>query len=1291
MKKKIFLLFLVCFAFTSSLPAFNLKKIGLGNNGSVIYSIFQDNRGLIWLGTNTGLTTYDGKKTKVMNGFKGIKNIQGTPAGEIYAETLYGLKILPAESDSLSVFEMFNTISFSAVDSRSTSFVVQGNGFIYYKVISQDNYDNLILPDLISAKIKAFFIDQADRLQIITNEGIFRSFEIQYTHNAVHLKEISSLKRVQDVLFCFRYDTRIFMVDQSYILYEIDSDTQAVSYIDNLKPALSDKGEITSGIIFKNEIYLGTETGLYKIKNGKIEKVLLKTGITHLLKDKFQDLIWIGTAGDGVYTYSYDRYSMKSYPFSEFFPAVSKPVTAISSDNRGTVWIGTKGDGLILLPDYVPGEEISAVKTLSYTDGLPDNTIYSLSKSEYGIWIGCKSGLAFYSYKDKEIIKQNDILLQEVRAVYEQDSTLWLACYDKGIVRINIIYRNGNPEFHQAKRYSLPGGNVLNRFTSVYGDTTRLLFINAGDGIYRMTKDALEKFENMNNKFSSANRIAPMNQSDYFAVTDRGIFLFDFENKERLISPIATQDVLAGNSSDYWFTTDDGILLYTTDLDNLRHFDGTYGLAVTEYNTGATFKEEQTGTLFLGGMNGFTTIRSNDYDEAMDYMPVLYLEGLTLFGLIRDKNEFLKGKTDRLLFESNENFFSVTFNALDYINGKNYNYYYKIADGQWIDNGNSGTVSFTNVSPGTYHLSIKYYNKMLNKESYIQRLLITVLPPWYRSPYAYAVYFLFILTSLYVITYFVMKHKKKAREAEKVKIEQRRKEEIYEAKLDFFTDIAHEFCTPLTLISAPCNLILNQKNISPSVVKYADIIHRNAKRMNLLISDLMDFKQMESGYKVPEIVGLDISEVADHVIDFFKLNASGSVIQIKKQYPSDMAWNSDEKFLVTILINLLSNAVKYSEEESVQLKIDIENQKLTIRVISKGEGIAKEDIARLFDRFSVLPNKKQSGWKQNGLGLTITSKMVKLLSGNMEVESIPDETTTFVVTLPYLQTDAVKTTGKYDLNETTIPEFAHPHPRYEYREECLTVTVIDDDPEMLWLLCDILSDEFNVVPVKDSRSAIEILSINHTDIILCDIMMDDIDGIKLSKILKSDKSTSHIPLIIVSAVHDIEVQTEALNAGAELYVTKPFDTNYLKTTIRRLLGRKEDLKDYFTSPLSSYELHLGKLQHADHRKFLKKIYSIISKNVQNGKLSPDFIASELGMSLRTLYRQLKEVTDKGLSEIIRDGKLAVAENLLLKSTCTIDEIVFKSGFSSRASFYRAFSKKHNCTPSEFIEKNNLLP
>ena len=1294
MRNKLLLVLLCFFTFIAESGAFNLRKATLKDCGSIVYSIFQDDRGLIWITTNTGVYTYDGKGTIQFDELKGAKKIVKTFAGDIYGETLYGLKLLD-NSNSTSTFEIFNNISFSASDSKGTYFFIQSNGAIYYKNRSQKNIDNVIISDLIVSDIKAFTVDNKDILQVVKNDGTLRRFEIVYKDDVIHLREKTNIKIGSSVLFCFADNNSLYIIDNEYQLYKINTETGVVTLTANLRTVLSAKGMITAAVYFKNEFYIGTEAGLFVIQENTA-KLLVDKEITCIIKDKFQDLIWIATAGEGVYTYSYDPHIIKSNHFADFFPSVTKPVTALCVDTLGSLWIGTGGNGVIVVPNYENNRGATGAYSLSDKSGLPDNIINTFCKSEYGIWIGSKSGLIFYSYKSRTINKFPTIPPKDIRAIYQQDSTLWLACYEHGIIKADITYKDSKPYILQTDLYWVNNGDESsNRFSSISGNGKHILFVNTGNGIFRLEYDDLKAIKLSDKKFNSINRIIPIGNTNYIAATDLGVLKFSFDGESitniSTLNDIGAKDIVQAWWDDCWLSTDKGLALYNAHLATFRYFDNSYGLTDAEYQNGASYKDIRSNIMFFGGINGFTAVEYNrGYDTAMDYMPKLYLAHLSLFGTDRNINDFTKGETDELTFSANENFFSVTFNALDYINGNNYIYYYKIADGQWVNIGNSGTVSFTNISPGRYQLSVKYYNKILNKESYTRNISLIVLPPWYRSTLAYIVYSVLFLFAIYLSIGFVSKRRYKKQEEENLRAEQHRKEEIYEAKLDFFTDIAHEFCTPLTLISGPCNLILDQKKASPSITKYANIISRNAKRMTSLIGDLMDFKQMESGYKFPEVQNINILEVVNRVADSFRLNISGTEIKIRKHNRNDIFWNTDEKFLTTILINLISNAIKYSAGEPVKIEISADDNNLTFSVSNKGQGIAQEDIASIFNRFSVSDSaQKQSGWMQNGLGLTITASMIKLLSGNIEVDSIPDGETTFIVKLPQLEVTTESSVQQTKIDNPVIPELILPQTKYLHKNDLPIVTVIDDNPEMLWFICDVLSDEFNVLPINNPSMVVETLSKNHTDIILCDIMMGKTDGIQLTRILKSDKNTLHIPLIIVSAVHDIEMQTEAINAGAELYITKPFDNLHLKTTIKRLLGRKKDLKDYFASPLSAYELSMGKLQHSEHRKFLKRIYSIIDKNIQNEKLSPNFIASELGLSTRSLYRKLKDATDKGLLEIIRDGKLAVAENLLLKSKFTVDEIIFKSGFSNRASFYRAFSQKYGCSPSEFIERSTI--
>lgn len=1281
--KYVFMLFVSFCCLASFSHAFNMKKVGHDISGSIINSVYQDNNGFIWVSTNTGMSRYDGKAATIIPGFIGIKNITGTISNKIIAATLYGLKEYEPRTDSILNHKMFGNTSYVTSDSRGTVFVIQGNGSIYYKMDFQNKFDNILVPGLFSAYIR-FFKVVDDILYMISADGVLRTFEIVYNNATILLNEKAAVAIDSSVLHCFESEDCIYFINVNYKLSQLCISSGNVLLIDDLKHSLEDKGKITSGVVFRNEFYFGTEKGLYKIRDHDAVKLSVKTGVTCLLKDKCQDLIWIGTFDDGLYTLSFDHYTIKSNLLLDFSPWVSKPITAICRTDDQSLWLATEGNGIITVPNYNPECEITKAGIITVNNGLPDNVIYSLQKSKYGIWIGCKAGLAFYSYKNKRIKRINDTL-KNVNDVCEQDSFLWIACYGKGIVRTSLREKNGLPELSDMQTFSVNNGDEsLNRFSSINAENNNLLFINKGLDVFEFINDRLSPIaKNLN----TVNQIKSIDNSTFIVSTDFGIYLLS-EGRIIQLDHLTSKDIISGKEDDYWLSTNNGLTLYNASLNTFRYFDASYGLIVTEYSNGASYKDEENDILFFGGIHGFTTVRANYYDKAMDYMPVIFLEQLKILGVDKNLKDFVNN--NNLVLKSSENVFSITFNALDYIHGNNYIYYYRIGNGQWIDNGNSGVISFTNLGQGEYHLQVKYYNKMLDKESYLKTINISILPPWYRSVYAYITYLLFILLGGYFFFLSVSRRRERQKEEEKIKAEQRRKEEIYEAKLDFFTNIAHEFCTPLTLIYGPCDRILQQKSANPSVLKYAGVINRNAKRMNSLISDLMDFKQIESGYKQPQIKQLNVSEVADSVIDIFKVNTSGTFIQIKKQYHAATFWNSDKEFLMTILSNLLSNAVKYSKGIGIRISISIKNENLLIKVSNPGKGINEKQLSEMFNRYAVLDHVNKNGkWQQNGLGLALTSGMVQLLKGTIEVESIPNEITTFTVCLPEIQESNMLKKEDIRIERPEI-SYALPDTRYTYKEDRSTVTVIDDDPEMLWFICDVLNDEFNVIPVNEPLVVIDVLLGNKTDIILSDLIMDGLNGIELVRKIKNDKVLSHIPLIIISAAHEPEIQTEVMNAGAEIYITKPFDNNYMKSVIKRLLGRKEDLKDYFASPISAYEINMGKMQHTEHRKFLKKVYEIINKNIQDENLSPGFIASELGMSRRSLYRKLKEVSDKSLLEMLHEARLTIAENLLLKSKFTIDEIVFKSGFSNRVSFYRAFSKKFGCTPVEYVKRNNRL-
>lgn len=378
-----------------------------------------------------------------------------------------------------------------------------------------------------------------------------------------------------------------------------------------------------------------------------------------------------------------------------------------------------------------------------------------------------------------------------------------------------------------------------------------------------------------------------------------------------------------------------------------------------------------------------------------------------------------------------------------------------------------------------------------------------------------------------------------------------------------------------------------------------------------------------------------------------------------------MFWKTDKGFINSILINLLSNAFKYTPNGAlIIVELVVCNDNLQIIITNEGN-IKEKDIVNIFARYTILENFEKQDNKQNfsrtGLGLSITSNMIKLLKGTIKIENSADHCVSFTVTLPKIEIDENTRSSinvqRYIPSINVPLKIIHEKP---FDKSKPTILIIDDDIEMLWFISELFIDHYNTIWLQDSTQILNQLDAIYPDLIICDMMMPELNGIDLIKTIKNKKETSHIPIIMVSAKLEIELPIEALSVGAEIYITKPFNTEFLKTSVNQLFDRKEKYKDYLSSPISSYALIDGKLALKVHRKFFQSVLTIINDNIMDPELSTKFIADKLGIGYRSL---------------------------LLQTTLTIDEIGFKAGFLSKATFFRAFIKKFNCTPNEYRRKN----
>lgn len=1319
--------------------AYNLKQVADKEymSNSSITSLCQDDRGLMWIGTCDGLNIYDGQeieefKTRDKEDYLSgnlIDNIVYTGNDIYWVQTYYGLNRLDRRTNTIKHYNEFQKLFFMNKDNKGTLFIIQDSNCVYYYHKKEGVFKKINITGIPISDIVNFFIDGKNRMWIVL-KGYSRCYDIQQeagTEDITLLPQKSGFHYQTSLLYCFNDDQSVYYIDKNYNFYLFHISTQKNVFIANLSKEIQQRGKISSIVHYHNSFFVGfVMDGILMLEKQKdtneyqTQVLPINSGVFCLKKDRFQDIVWIGTDGQGVFLYSNPLHSIKSVVLSNYTEKIERPVRALYLDAERTFWVGTKGNGILKIYDYAADKNIMDCKSEivnTSNSALGSNAVYSFAKSHRNLlWIGDEEGLNYYSYSERRIkkipIRIDNEDFKYIHSIYETGtSELWLASVGMGIVRARIGGTPDNPVLEDIQRYVINDGELSsNYFFTIYPEKdTELLFGNRGYGVFRYnrTTNGLEsvsthKYENMT--LNNILAIGKDSRNNYLFGTSYGLIKYTSETSYQLFNTKngflnnAIHAILRSAPDNFWLSTNLGLINFDAQRNVFRSYGFADGLKVVEFSDGAAYCDSQTGTLYFGGINGFVAIRADGHTEQL-YMPPVYFDKLSIFGEHYNLGEFVTRKKEKevLNLKYDQNFFSVSFTSVDYLNGNNCVYFYKLKglSDQWINNGTESSVSFTNMAPGEYTLLVKYYNSVFDRESEVYSLVIRVGDPWYASWWAYLIYgcCLLMLAGLLIRSFILRSRRRKQELLDE--IEKRHQKNVFESKLRFFTNIAHEFCTPLTLIYGPCGRILTSKGLSKFVVDYVQMIQTNAERLNNLIHELIEFRRIETGNREVRIEEVDVSSQMKSIAKTFVDMAKSRHISFLSKIPEQVTWNSDKGFLSTIIINLISNAFKYTSD-GLGIKIEIENREdhmLVLKVANEGSSIKEKDFQYIFNRYAILDsfeNQDEKNFSRNGLGLAISYNMAKLLNGSLNVENTADGWVLFTLTLPPMELTTLPATTKRITSEyipqiDTQPVLKLPH--FDFDKMRPTLLVIDDEIEMLWFIGEIFSGDFNVLTLQDPERLEQVLNEVYPDVIICDVMMPGIGGIELTRQIKSVKETAHIPIIIVSGRHEMEQQMEALSAGVEMYITKPFNAEFLRISVCQVMERKEVLKNYFSSPISSFEKSDGRLTHKESKKFLQSVLKIVNNHITDKDLSPRFIAEKLSMSPRSLYRKMEEIGESSPTEIIKECRLHVAKDLLLSTKKTIDEIVFDSGFSNKVTFFKVFREKYECTPKEFRMKH----
>ena len=1312
MKKMLSVIFLLVCVTASAYNLRNIaKKEGLTNNS--VLSLHQDSKGFIWIGTCEGLNIFNGFNARTYNHSNENMQINGQlifSSLEIDEHTFavltnYGLNIINKNSNKIELYEKYN-INTKLKKSKNTPlyFISEDSELVYLNT----NYELCTLPlnDLKFLSILDYSIDSKNRLWIFSKGNSSRVIQLEVTKSG-EFKTIGTeqaLLQNQSMSAAQCLDDFVLMIDPNGMLIEFDMEQESKKVIYSLQNYIKNKGKVESICKLDEDYIIGfARSGVSILQKeehtNKMELIEteITTGIFCMMLDRKQNLLWIGTDGQGVFIYSKEEYSIRSYLTERFAPKVNNPIRAIYYDDRSNLWLGTKGNGIIKINNYniYHNIEESDVEIINSFDlEQTDNSVFEILPDKYhkGIaWLGTEKGLSYLNLTNNKITNIN-FPIKYIYSICQTDpNTLWAASVGYGIYKIAIKYTNGRIDGRIEELFAIDNNEISSNyfFKVTQKNDSILILSNRSKGCYTLNINTsqIASYIDLHNKASNTainDIFAAISQQDQLWLAT-GFGLVNFSEKEgvktynksaKLLYGHSIQGIMKDNDANIWAATCNGIVKLNPQTNNTMTLNNKKGLLVEEFSNGAYFYDTVHNILFFGGINGFVAIERNNKAN-LPFAAPLELDFVNVAGANYSAMDVLD-EDNKLTLDYTQNIFSLTFGLLDYMTNVDYVLEYTMdEDKNWISNENSNTIYFTGMSEGSHQLDVRYLDNNTGLRSEPFTIKIEITPPFYRSTLAYVIFWLlFTAVIVMIVVRIIRKNKRKHREKLE-KMARQHKEDVYETKIRLFNNIAKEFTTPLTIIHSPCEKIGNYSQSDDFIKKNMAIIKENCDKMNELINEFMEFKESQEAHKHLSIEKIDISPLTLSKLIQFKDSMDEKGIDFKFDIETGIYWNLDKKLYISIINNLISNAVKEClPNGAILLQVTQQEEKLRINIIYHGRNMTQKEMSMQFNRHKLF-NDLGSGEEimiGNKLSLLALGGMVEQLGGTIETSVSKHNSIT--ISLPQNKISAPKGDDKDGKK------------KFEQLDTSKnTILIVDYDKEMLNYYLEIFKDTYNVITLANPMQTVEKLLENSVALLLIDVHLINIDDFEIIKAIRRNKTIMKVPIIATSGKWNETEKVNAIKAGVQMYITKPFSDDFLISAVNNNIVRNESLKEYLNSPISAYETFGGKIQHVEHKRFFQQITEIISANIDNSKLSSEFIADCLNMSVRQLYRKTKDIGVSSPSEIIRDMRLQYASKLLINTKMTIDEVLYNSGFTSRAPFFKLFQQKYGASPGTFRKEN----
>lgn len=1250
-------------------------KEGLSENS--VRCMYQDKLGYMWFGTKDGLSCYNGREFTVYgnsseNNHLNIEFILPHIDGKrLWIASRTSLEIFNPDDGSRRVIDLSNigfTKEFRTLcyDLSEKLWVGSNSGIVVLEESFAESYKVInVHKGLGDDKVAALHKDSSGNIWIGTENGLYK-----YNAKTLNFKEIG--KGNKESFLCFSEDEHgmIWTGTWNDGLYCINPQNENIDILfspqqDNFQHY---KIPIIRSIyhLDQTKMIICSNSGLYSYnkQSGQLEQLQLTTGLSNdsfysCLRDN-EGGLWIGTYFNGACYISPKAQQLDLFRSDDNINMSGTAIGRLCQENEDLLWVCSENGGLSLLnikeksfvkiPWQNPDENIHAIcriyddlwlgtfnsgikrinlKTkISQTLNLSQdknsdnaNSVYSLyaNEKEGKVYIGSRKGCKIYNYRSNtfiEIEQLKNLIIYEIFEDYT--GKLWFSCYGRGLYCFDKhsnrwkIYRNIANDTS-----SISGNRIIN----IYADAKNQLWLSdEGNGIcrYDYTTDCFVR-----PKINTKNGELPCNV----------IF-----------------GILDDDNGNLWMSSNIGIIKLNPESGEYRLLTHEDGLQSNQFNYRSSYKTTD-GKFWFGGIDGLSSFYPEDIkDNKVSPRIVATVQ-------YSDKKVKISETRD-VSIPSNVSSFSINFDCLSYSSPSRTVFEYSFdKNSNWIRTEQT-SVSFADIRPGKYIFRVR----AINSDGYVSqnecKINLKLNAPFYKSTVAYIIY---SFLALALIAYAI-----------RMIIRWRKKEEIrksYNAKLQFFTQIAHEIKTPVTLIKAPLELVMEHKKWDTETEENLNLISANTKRLLELIHQLLDFKKVSSeGYRINKTNTNVLSIINNVVIRFKPLLSKGKQLKvIFEGKEEDYEGLLDEEALTKIISNLVGNASKYTKD-LINIKLEREEKEndkyIFIQVDDNGPGIPEDEVNKIFDSFYQIQSSDTKNRKPGfGIGLSLVKLLVDKHNGDVYIDKNYKEGCRVCVRIPWEPKNEI-----LEVVET---------------EPGINILLVEDNPDILNFIYKNLKDQYNIIKAKDGVKALSKLERHNVDIIISDISMPNMDGFELLQKVRENPIISHIPFIILSAETSLESKIKSLDIGADAYIEKPFSINHFKAVIENQLNKKQKLIEKFGGKTEIEESKYGTLD----AEWMKKLDSIILENISEVNFSVLDLSNSMYISRSNLQRKLKALTGMVPNEYIKLIKLKKAAELLTQDNYRINEVCYMCGFNTPSYFTSCFQKHFGILPKDFIALN----